>query len=300
MTTEPEPEIDDESEPPKPVKIRVKIHNRGPALWPERFSAKKLRQIAKTLGSYFFGCLYQGSPAPEGGGLFKKSWFKYYKVHGEFIQLDGRTFQLAHCRRFGTCDLAFSVKSTSDFTCVFAWAVTPDCDLVLLDMHRERMTGDQLVPACRNMIEKWNLDYMGIEDVAAQTLVVQTARKNGLTVRALKANLDKITRCIPAQVRMEAGQIYFPVAHAELANLEHELMTFPNGAHDDAVDVLAYAALEVQKRGPAAIPPEERERMERERLERVWLEKVKRDQEAQQDWDDPRWWDGAWLNQEEV
>lgn len=298
MTTEEIYEDDEGDESPKPVKLRIKVHDNGPALWPEQFSAKNLRRIRRMQGSYYFAAMYNGTPSPEGGGLFKKSWFRYYKVHDQFLQLDGRTFQLAHCRKFGTCDLAFSVKTSADQTGIGAWAVTPDADLVLLDLHLERMTGDQLVPSCRKMIEKWNLDYMGIEDVAAQTLVVQTARKNGLTVRALKANMDKITRSIPAQVRMEAGQIWFPIAHSQLETIERELMTFPNGAHDDVVDVLAYAALEVQRFGPASIPAEERARIERERAEREWNEKVEKDRAAQQDCDNPRWWNDAWAGEE--
>lgn len=282
----------------KPVKVRVKIHDRGPALWPERFSARKLRQIAKTLGGYHFSALYQGSPSPEGGGRFKRSWFKYYKIHENYLRLNGRSFPLTHCRRFACVDLAFALKKDSDYTAITAWAVTPDSDLVLLDIHRERMTGDQLVPACKSMVTKWDLEYVGIEDVQAQMVVLQTARKQGLPARALKANMDKGDRAMTLQVYMEAGQVWFPSAHPELENLEHELLTFPQGAHDDVVDTCAYAAREMLKQGPAAIPPEERERLERERAEREWNEKLERDRAAQQDFDHPRWWDGAWSNDE--
>jgi len=290
-------DVADEFAVSQPVKLRIKIHDNGPALWPERFNEKKLRQIAKTLGTYNFSALYDGSPSPEGGGLFKKVWFRYYQPQPDYIRLDGRAYPIRHCRFFGTCDLAFSMKTSADRTAIAAWAVTPDSDLVLLDLHCDRLTGDQLVPSCRNLMQKWNLDYMGIEDVAAQTLVVQTARKNGLTVRALKANMDKITRSMPAQVRMEAGQIWFPIGHPMLELLEHELLGFPNGTHDDTVDVLAYAALEVQRFGPASVPPEERERVEKERLERERLAAIQRDKDAQADADNPRWWNDAWTEE---
>jgi predicted phage terminase large subunit-like protein len=277
-----------------PVKIKIKVHDDGPALWPDRFSEEQVRRLQKTLGSYNFAALYQGSPTPEGGGDFKQSWFRYYKADGEYLRLDGRTFQLKHCRRFGTSDLAFSLKSRADFSVICAWAVTIDSDLILLDIHRERMVGDALVPSFRKMMSKWDLDYMGIEDVAAQNLVLQTARKAGIAVRPLKANMDKITRCIQAQVRMEAGQIWFPLHHPELQNLEAELMMFPNGAHDDMVDNVAYAAIDVHRFGPASIPPEERERIERERIRREWEEAQKRDAVAQADFDNPRWWNDGW------
>jgi hypothetical protein len=148
------------------------------------------------------------------------------------------------------------------------------------------------------METKWGFVYIGIEDVQAQTLVVQTARKQGLVVRPLKANMDKGERAIPLQIYMEAGQVWFPSSHPELANLEHELLTFPQGAKDDTVDVLAYAGLQMQKYGAAAIPPEERARLERERLEREWQAKVERDKAAQADYEHPRWWQDAWSGDE--
>lgn len=267
---------------------------RGEALWPEHFNEEYLLRV-KATQKHLFNSVYQQRPSPEGGGLFRRSDFKYYDRHENYIRLETRSFSLDHCRIFLAVDLAFSTRTSADYTCIGAWAVTPDSDLILLDMHREQMTGDKLVPSIRAMMDKHKASYCGIEDVAAQNLVIKAARKQGLTIQSLKTgNVDKIARSVDAQIRMEAGQIWFPKHHPELDNLETELMTFPNGAHDDTVDVLAYASLEVQKRGPAAIPPEERERMERERLERAWLEKIEKDRAAQQDWQDPRWWPDSW------
>jgi predicted phage terminase large subunit-like protein len=281
---------------PDTITVRIKLHDNGPSLWPERFDERALLRIKTTLGTYYFNALYQGRPTPEGGGLFQRSWFKYYKRQQGCFTLGNRSFPESYCRRFGTVDLAFSVKTEADYTVIMAWAVTPDVDLVLLDIHRERMTGEKLVPSIKAMVEKWILDYVGIEDVQAQTLVVRTARLEGITVRALKANMDKITRSIPAQIRMEAGQVWLPENHPELEHLEHELLTFPKGAHDDLVDNVAYASLEVQRLGGAAIPEHERIRLDQERAKREWQERVARDRAAQNDADHPRWWaDEQWM-----
>lgn len=278
----------------KPVEIRVLLHDRGPALWPERFPESRLRQIEKTLGSYYFSALYGGTPSPEGGGYFKRAWFRYYdrvsQGDNEYYRLDGRTFARRHCRRFATVDLAFSIKNSADYTAIGAWGVTPDCDLILFDLLRERMSGDQLIPSIRSMVSKWDLEYTGIEDVQAQTLVVQSARKAGLTVRALKANMDKLTRSIPAQIRMEAGQVWFPKQHQHLEAIEHELLTFPQGGTDDLVDVTSYAGLEVQRFGGAILSDEERARLAAMDAERVWKDKLERQKQAQADWSLERWW----------
>jgi predicted phage terminase large subunit-like protein len=159
-----------------------------------------------------------------------------------------------HCRVFLTVDLAFSLKKEADYTVVAAWAVSPGHDLILLDLHRERLEGPDIQKAITRMYRKWNAQYVGIEDVSAQALVVQACRKAGLTVRSLKADKDKLSRAIPATVRMEAGQIFLPDGAEWLGAFEHELLSFPHGAHDDQVDVLSYAAVEVQRFGPAAEP----------------------------------------------
>jgi hypothetical protein len=89
---------------------------------------------------------------------------------------------------------------------------------------------------------------------------------------------------------MEAGQVWFPKSHPELEHLDHELLTFPKGAFDDLPDCLAYGSLEIQRLGGAAIPEEERRRIEEERKRQEWAERVAKDKEAQNDWDNQRWW----------
>ena len=231
----------------------------GEPLWPERYGADDFERIRKTLGSYQFSALYGQSPVPPEGGLFKRSWFKYWTGDGEYFRLDGCTVRRDHCRRFGTMDLAFSLKKEADYTVICAWAVTQGCDLILLDMHRERMEGPALVPAAKRMVERYGLSYIGIEKILGQALVVGEARDEGLAVRQLIPDVDKITRSIPAQIRMEAGQIYLPMGHPELDVIERELMTFPRGTHDDIVDNFAYAAAELQRFGGAAKRPGQRE-----------------------------------------
>jgi hypothetical protein len=63
-------------------------------------------------------------------------------------------------------------------------------------------------------------------------------------VKELKADTDKVTRALPATVRMENGRVWLPTVTAmpEITKWTDELVSFPNAAHDDCVDVVAYAA----------------------------------------------------------
>jgi predicted phage terminase large subunit-like protein len=76
-------------------------------------------------------------------------------------------------------------------------------------------------------------------------VVIQQARNQGLPVRELKADRDKVSRALVASARMEGGQVYFPAARGWLDEWESELLLFPNGRHDDQAGTLAYAVLEV-------------------------------------------------------
>lgn len=53
----------------------------GEALHPQRESLDTLQRIRQTVGEYNFAGQYQQSPVPEGGGLVKAAWFKFYEAH---------------------------------------------------------------------------------------------------------------------------------------------------------------------------------------------------------------------------
>ena len=74
-----------------------------------------------------------------------------------------------------------------------------------------------------------------------------TLRRAGLPVKALKADRDKISRALTAAARLEDGNVYRPKDAAWLGDWEAELLTFPNGRHDDQADVFAYAALQATR-----------------------------------------------------
>ncbi len=264
----------------------------GEPLWPDRYDLAALEGIKKTVGSYYFSALYQQRPVPPEGGLFKKSWFRYYSADNDVYRMGqgGGIVHAKHCRRFGTMDIAYSLKKTADYTVLCSWAVTPKCDLLLLDMMRARIDAPDFVRIIKKNYVDFNLDYIGIEKMLGTSLIAHGVRMEGLTVRMLIADTDKITRSIPAQIRMEGGQIYIPANHPERETIEHELMSFPFGAHDDIVDCFSYAAADIQRFGGAMRPREERE-AEEQALKVAQAEaKKEADLAAQANAMDDRWW----------
>lgn len=226
--------------------------------------------------------LRNGNWLARADGVFRRSWFRYWQPEQDLWRLGEKLVKPTTTRRFGIVDLAFSLKKSADFTTLGAYAVTQDSDLVLLDLQKERLEAPDLIPAMRRILQRYKLDYLCVEANGPQMAMVQMAQRAGLTVRALKAETDKLTRSTTAQIRLEAGQIWFPANAPWLDDFEQELCGFPAVEHDDQVDNLSYGALEVFKFGAA---PETQEQAKARQAE-----EARQRAAAYHDLDNDRWW----------
>jgi predicted phage terminase large subunit-like protein len=229
----------------------------GETLWPERYSLEELERLRRSVGSYWWAALYQQRPQPLGGGIFKRQSFRYYQLAPDgylLRQPDGSTRFVADgsCVRFCTVDLAASVSTSADYTVVATWAQTPNRDLLLLDRVRARLEGPDQVPLLQRVNQQWHPSFIAVEKVAYQLTLIQHATRQGLPIRPVTADRDKVSRALVAATRMEAGTIYHPQNASWLAEWEDELLAFSTGRHDDQVDVLAYAAIQIGSRSEVA------------------------------------------------
>ena len=224
----------------------------GEALWPEfGFDLKRLEEIKKEIGSYFFNALYQQRPSAADGGMFRRSYFRYFREEKGFFVLqkdDGvRRVPIALCRWFQTIDTALKTKTTNDYTVIATWCVTPDKDLLLYDVFRERLEVPEQWPAVQRMRQRFpQIVFQAVEDKASGTGLIQTAKRAGKPLRILKADTDKVARAVRISVMYENGMVYHKENAPWLDDYENELLQFPNGAHDDQVDVASYAGMEAE------------------------------------------------------
>lgn len=267
----------------------------GEALCPERRPLRKLTQIRRVSGSYTWAALFQQRPRAKEGNKFKRGWFRYWSWAGDgLIRLrsfepdaPSKLVKLADCRIFGTVDLALSIRKAADFTVLAVWAVTPDADLILLTLYRDKLEDPQIVPKLAELHERHGPGFWAIEANGIGLGIVQQARRAGLPVRGIVQSQDKITRASTAIVRVEAGQVFFPAASIEkpvpwLDAFENELLSFPVASHDDQVDVLSLAADDVFQAGGSPEPDGAREARE--------AEARKAAEEAHRDPDADHWW----------
>lgn len=222
----------------------------GDALWPERFSVEQLGVIKKR--SYFWwNGLYQQRPAPIEGHLVKKAWLRYFSMQ----VISGQPFAILHtpegdqrlaltdCRLFFTVDLAASLKTSADFTVVSVWALWPTKGILLwLDAVDERMEGPDQEALIAKLYHQYKPSLIGIEATSYQLTLIQALLRQGLPIHKLQADKDKVSRFIPSATMYQNGLIYHPLHAPWLERAEPQLLSFPNAAHDDFVDTVAYAS----------------------------------------------------------
>lgn len=223
----------------------------GEPLWKRRFPLKKLLDIKKTIGEYWFSALYQQSPSPLSGDVFKRSNFRYFKIENSIYILKSlnnktKTFRKEDCSIYAALDLAATNSEKSDYTVAVIFAVTPDKDILILDVIREKVEASEHLNLLNNIYAVHKPLMIGIEAVQYQIVLVQEAIKLGLPAISLKADKEKRIRCLPMAARMQNGIVYFLENADWLGEFEKELLAFPNAKHDDQVDAFAYISVIIQ------------------------------------------------------
>lgn len=206
----------------------------------------------------WFEAMYQGRPYISEGNLIRKP-FQHYsieEVDGEEVYtlrfLDGKVLTVPESQtiRFGALDLAESKKKTADWTVLGGFVVTKTSPRYLLvrDIARTRVSTEEHAPFLVRESTRMKLGYTLIEKKTFGTnLLGIMQRQNKIKVRPVNADTDKVTRAngtiVPA---LAMRQLFFPsLGSAEwYPEFEKELLRFDNAAHDDQVDVLAYACQE--------------------------------------------------------
>lgn len=209
----------------------------GEALCPELFPIEELRRI-KARDGHTWNALYQGRPTAEGGAIYKREHFRYAKVSGDSIEVKGKQVPMSDLVLFGVADLAVSEKETADFSAFGAFgADLIRGNLFWFGLKRDRMDGPTVLRTLKDMGRKMG---MWVEKTAYHLHMIQLAVSQGVPIRMLEPDKDKVARAHPAAALFEAGRFYFAEGEEWLADAEAELLRFPAGK-DDVADVCAYA-----------------------------------------------------------
>jgi len=219
------------------------LRRKDEALHPERYPLPELLKLKNTMGPAIWSALYQQNPTPDDGEFFKRSDLRYRVLSED---------ELSGARVFLAFDFAIGKRTKNDFTVGGAFALTRNDDLCLLELVRGRWGTTEIVDAVVGLVEKWKPHVVAGERghiwATVWPLVKAALEKTRLYVsfdETLVPVLDKEIRARPLQGRTQMHKFIIstqPDRPTVYDEMEKEMLRFPNGTHDDIVDVCAWAA----------------------------------------------------------
>lgn len=223
------------------------INDQGAALWPEQYDLEALERIKRTLGQREWQALYMQRPAPDTGDYFKRDWFNSYERAPK------------HLRIYGASDYAVTADG-GDFTEHGVFGLDPEGDLYLLDWWSGQTSSDVWIETQLDLIDKWKPQCWTGESGPIRRSVEpflkrrMRERRSLCSLEWLPSISDKPTRARPFQAMASSGMVYLPTKKDWAQRLLRQLLTFPVGVFDDAVDVCSLIGRYLDQMRDARIP----------------------------------------------
>lgn len=234
---------------------------RGEALWPERFGVKFLME-QKALSNRRFSCLYQGNPSPEEGTLYLREFTRWYNP----VRLD-----VNRLRMYAASDLAVGTKKQqaagkkSDRSVQIMFGVSDNDDIYVIDAV---ITRDRSVKYMETMLDRIKehkpLVWYTYEDQITGSMgpiIEKRMRERRIYchIKECSSSGTKEQKAQPFIARAAMGKVYWPRGKYWANEIVEELVAFPGGKNDDAVDACALFGqnLNAQISGPGTDEAEE-------------------------------------------
>ena len=206
-------------------------------LFPQRLSKSVLDGFKTGLGSYGYSGQYSQLPSPSEGGIFKGQWFNIIKQLPAGLLMDSLKWDYY-------LDTAYTNKQENDATAMLACAFHNN-ELYIRDVRAVRMEFPELIKEIQlftSINGYTNRSRIYVEPKASGKSIVQMLKRStGLNIMEDKPpTQDKISRASSVSAFVESGRVNLLDGRYIDAFL-NELKAFPNGSHDDQVDILIMA-----------------------------------------------------------
>jgi predicted phage terminase large subunit-like protein len=167
------------------------------------------------------------------GDFFRDEWFRYYDKAPENLNI------------YGASDYALT-EGGGDYSVHGIFGVDSNNDIYVLDWWRSQSHSAEWINQLVRMIKLWK-PYCWFEEGGAiikglkpfidRELVTNDAycRRESFNY----GNNNKQARATGISGRFQMGKVYFPKGREWVAVLKREMLAFPNGKHDDQVDVFS-------------------------------------------------------------
>jgi phage terminase large subunit-like protein len=223
-----------------PIEFKDPRTREGELLNPLRFGPEQIQVIKTRNGPWHYAGQQQQRPTPAGGGLFMPSWWQYYVVLPDQVEMQGDACQ--------TWDMAFKKLDMSSYVCGYALArVGPN--IYVLNERRDRMSFTQSLDAVKAMSAAF--PWIGpklVEDKANGPAVVNVLQSEIMGLIPMPNNGGTFALAQATSYMVRAGNVWLPgkrdpdgnivPAYDWVKEMVKEFEDYPRGEFSDRVSAL--------------------------------------------------------------
>jgi predicted phage terminase large subunit-like protein len=237
-----------------PATYRYKVHDQGPALWPDHKSLAEVLELKATTPDYIWKSIYQGNPTAAAGTIFHREW---WRTKNRYDASDHR--KVFGCiGRWLSWDTGLKDTSNSAYTACIVGELWPNYTLAIREVYRERLEFPELPDVIRQINQRYAWDkktrQVIIEDKASgisayQTLMAGADKELAGVLVAFNPTTDKITRANQAAVWCRNDCVLLPHPSDSvpwLNDFELELFNAPGSTYMDQVDAFSQLIIWVE------------------------------------------------------
>ena len=223
-------------------------------LWPEFWEKDALLGIKASLPVGKWNAQWQQTPTSSESAIIKKEWWQDWEKE----EIPPVKYILQ------AYDTAFSKKETADYSAITTWGVFepeeggPD-NIILMDAQRGRWNFPELKEKAFEEHEYWEPDMVLVEAKASGTPLIDELRLRGIPALGFSPGKgrDKVTRMHMVAPLFEAGVVWAPSDKKFADEVIEEVVSFPNGDHDDFCDSMTLALMRFRQGGFIVLDGEE-------------------------------------------
>lgn len=224
------------------------VMSNGQALWPQEFDIEALTRIKQAIGPRDWSALYQQEPSPDEGTFFKREWFD-------------RHTRIDEPHHFYLCSDYAVTDGDGDFTEHGVFAIGASGKIYHVDWWHGQTSSDVWIDELLRLIRKWKpvcaFGEAGVIQRAIEPMLrrrmIETATR--CRMEWLSSIHDKATRARGFQSRAAMGEVSLR-DDDNGERILNQLLKFPAGKHDDAVDVCGLIGRALDMAHPAIVPVE--------------------------------------------
>lgn len=228
----------------------------GEALWPDVRRDGTCYDVAYHLANQRrdplgFAALTQQRPTVADGILFRRETIQRYRPN----QLP------ENLRYYAASDHAVATGQRNDFSVFLKIGVDPQDNIYVVDCFWAKVASDVAVEAMlamgggdRRPLIWWAERGHISKSIGPFLYKRMTETGTYINIREVTPVGDKEQRAQSIAARVAMGKVYIPDGAPWAEKLIDEMLAFPNGTHDDAVDALAYLGLGLQSQFGASKP----------------------------------------------